>query len=317
MLSMNSIFKEPFNNLLTKNRTFIMGCAMIVVMLFHQQFIVGNILLNFFRLCGRWGVDIFLFVSGFGIVNSLHNNSIGKYYKNRINRLLVPCLLVGVCKCILVQVGFISYTGFLLTLTNLGLWYIYAIIVYYVLAPVFKLIVQKSQYAILYICVICAILSLKQFEESFLYLIPKFRWLIERLPVFILGMHIAVYPPKTQIKNYLWGIIPFVLCMLLRMQKDYFITYLILLLAVPMLCIISSLFARILDKIKLRGVVEYFGKTSLELYLWHEFIFLNVAKDAMFVELHASAKFIIAFAISILFAHLTYLLKKRIPFILK
>lgn len=57
-----------------------MGFAMISIMLFHQPFFFDNLFVGFFHLFGYWGVEVFLFVSGFGIVHSLKKNSIPVYY---------------------------------------------------------------------------------------------------------------------------------------------------------------------------------------------------------------------------------------------
>lgn len=82
-----------FNELISKYRTPIMGCAMIVVMLFHQPFISDSYVDGLFRLFGYWGVEIFLFVSGFGIVYSLQRNDVRTYYRNRMRRFSCHALL--------------------------------------------------------------------------------------------------------------------------------------------------------------------------------------------------------------------------------
>lgn len=73
-----------FNRLISKYRTRIMGCAMIAIMLFHQPFFYSNPLVDFFHLYGFWGVEVFLFVSGFGVVYSLRKNSLKQYYINSL-----------------------------------------------------------------------------------------------------------------------------------------------------------------------------------------------------------------------------------------
>lgn len=97
------------NEIISKNRTAIMGFAMMSIMLFHQPFFYGNPFVDFFHLYGFWGVEVFLFVSGFGIVHSLKKNSLAIYYTNRLKRLLPSCLLVGIGKYVLVQMGFVCF----------------------------------------------------------------------------------------------------------------------------------------------------------------------------------------------------------------
>mgnify|MGYP003297652490 CR=1 FL=1 len=140
--------------------------------------------------------------------------------------------------------------------------------------------------------------------------------------VFIFGMYIASNPISSKFTKYLvgGGVLPLMVCVVLRITGitgHGRVIYLILLLALPMLCVIASILAQWLKCIKLDGVVEYFGKTSLELYLWHGFIFLNFSTNEMFAGLHVWIQFVAAVSISLLLAHLTYILKRQIPPIFK
>ena len=69
---MNSI------QMLSEKRTCLMGIAMLFIMLFHQSWIWGTnpiyLPFIFFHIYGNWGVDIFFFVSGFGLFFSLKKN---------------------------------------------------------------------------------------------------------------------------------------------------------------------------------------------------------------------------------------------------
>lgn len=324
---MNSVFKESFNDLLSKNRTFIMGCAMIAIMLFHQPFFHDNLFVTAFHLFGLWGVDIFLLVSGYGVVNSLHKNSTKQYYKNRINRIAPACLFVGLCKCILLQIECINAVAYnnhyFLIVTELALWYIYAIVVYYTIAPfVNKLLVRYKYWVVLGAGLFTLAMSYIPFGTSSIYLINRIGWIVERLPAFVLGMYIATVSIPSRFTKRLvgWGIFPLMVCAALRITRIVGhgrVIYLILLLALPMLCITASILAQWFKRIKLDRVVEYFGRTSLELYLWHEFVFLNFSTNKIFAGVHVCVKFVAAVSVSILLAHLTYILKRRIPPIFK
>lgn len=313
--------------MLSKNRTFIMGCAMIAIMLFHQSFINDNFIATIFHLFGHWGVDIFLLISGFGIVNSLRKNTTKQYYKNRINRIVPACLFVGLCKCILMQVGFVNFAAYndnyFLILTELALWYIYAIVIYYAVAPyIYKLLLRYKHWVVLGACLFTFAMSYIPFGASSIYLINRIGWVAERLPAFVFGMYIAAFPIPSKSTKHLvgGGILPLIVCAALRITGiagHGRVIYLILLLALPMLCILASLIAQWFKRIKIGGAVEYFGKTSLELYLWHGFVFLNFSSNEMFAALNVWVRFIAAVLVSILLAHLTYFLKRRIPPIFK
>lgn len=324
---MNSIFKDPFNDLLSKHRTFIMGCAMIAIMLFHQPFFHDNLFVMGFHFFGLWGVDLFLMISGFGIVYSLKKNSVKQYYINRINRLVPACLFVGLCKWGLMQIGFeyisIFKFNFILIVSSLSLWYIYAVLFYYTLAPIlYKLILRYKYWILLGACIFTYCLSYIHWGASQSYLVSRLGWIIERFPAFVFGMCIALFPiKKLNVKRmFWWGIIPLLVCMTLRVTHipgHGRVIYLILLLALPMLCILAVLFEQLLKKVKINRAVEYIGTISLELYLWHEFIFLNLHSNAMFTDLSIWVKFIIAFGASILLAHFTHILIQRVPRLLE
>lgn len=82
---------------------------MLSVMLFHQPWFRGHIVDDLFRTYGDWGVDFFLFVSGFGIAHSLEKNTTGVYFRNRIVRVLPYCLAYGVIKGLLYINGIIGF----------------------------------------------------------------------------------------------------------------------------------------------------------------------------------------------------------------
>ena len=82
-------------------RSAIMGFATIMVLLFHQYTVNSSLILSVFSHIGHWGVDIFLFVSGFGIAHSLSNNLTIVFYQNRIKKMFPICLIVGVFGLIL------------------------------------------------------------------------------------------------------------------------------------------------------------------------------------------------------------------------
>ena len=75
---------QDFVSLLSRYRTYIMGVAMICIMLFHQGWITQP--LGLFQLYGCHGVDIFFFVSGFGVYFSLQKHTLWDFYKRRIKR---------------------------------------------------------------------------------------------------------------------------------------------------------------------------------------------------------------------------------------
>ncbi len=309
--------------IISKNRTAIMGFAMMSIMLFHQPFFYDNYFVGFFHLFGHWGVEVFLFVSGFGIVHSLRKNSIKKYYTNRITRILPSCILVGIGKYFFVQFGFIKHisSNIFLLLTNIYLWYIYAILVYYALAPLLYKLIKKSGIVVfIVVCVLSYGCTFIPFGNSDYYLVNHIGWVTSRLPVFVLGMIYAECPINIGIKKtVIIGVLLYVVCIILQLGSvmirfQWKVPYLNLILqfTAPMLCLVFSNLNWLAGKVKLSKLPMFFGTLSLELYLWHEFIYWNIFKDERFSSFNAYIQCALAVSISIIFAYLTHLLAKFI-----
>ena len=79
--------------LILSNRSFLMGVAMIMVIVYHLFCWVYNPI-GIFNI-GYIGVDVFLFLSGLGLSYSYEKNSIVHFYKNRIKR-IYPIYLLSV-----------------------------------------------------------------------------------------------------------------------------------------------------------------------------------------------------------------------------
>ncbi len=299
-----------------------MGIAMVSIMLFHQPFFYGNPIVDFFHLYGHWGVEVFLFVSGFGLVHSLRKNSISRFYKNRCKRLLPACLFVGIFKYALSQIGFKYHThdNIFLLATNLYLWYIYAIIVYYILAPWIYKLINYGIWILINSCIISYGSNFLSFGESPFYLINHIGWITARLPIFILGMYLTVYPLKVSNRAIvLIGLAFLMLCMGLQLASimvrfQWKVPYLNLLLlpTVPMLCIFFHNLNKAADRIKISFIINYMGKHSLEFYLWHEYIYWNVYHHHIFNHFNASMKCILAICIITFLVPISSFFIKRI-----
>lgn len=259
-------------------RTHLMGVAMIFIMLFHQYWISFPPF-SAFHIWGHYGVDIFLFVSGFGLAFSLEKNSIRVFYHNRIIRLLPLCIFCGVCKYTIYYIGRESLQGIrsctLWTLMGLDLWFIQTIWVFYLLSPFLFYVVKRSP---LLLCVIiyavCLLTSL---------LIPEVKnnitVSISRLPVFILGMIFAVKRISINRSTFFVSFIMLVIAMastitttkdVFHFGKDLWI-FPILALGIPALI---SLLLFFVERLCIgKNILRYIGTHSLELYLWHEFVF--------------------------------------------
>ncbi len=192
--------------LLSRYRGELMGIAMVYVMLFHAYELSDNFLpFKAFRSMGFAGVDLFLVLSGMGICCSLarrRGESYGAYLGRRLRRLLPAFwLVVGIYSVALAAAGRISPDVIFWNLSTLSYWlnipdgfnwYISAILVFYLAAPLyFRLFhrCRRKEWLTLAIYLIGYILYRVAWSVRLLYL-PDF---LLRIPDFAMGFLAATY----------------------------------------------------------------------------------------------------------------------------
>lgn len=178
--------------LISDARACMMGVFIIVIMLFHNSFgALGPISVPF-RLYGHWGVDAFLFLSGFGLYFSLKrtgDSGVLSFYKRRLARIIPAAVIAG---SILYVCGMSGWLGIL----GLNLWYIRTALIFYLLAPfICRLMVNGNATCVLVFCtvmgVIGVLVSVPVLAHSGFVWQSTVSWTLARLPVFALGMYIA------------------------------------------------------------------------------------------------------------------------------
>lgn len=318
-----------FNDHLSKHRSFIMGVAILAIMMFHQPFVFGDPFTEVFHLYGYWGVELFLFVSGFGLVHSYRRNGLAQYYKNRLLRILPACLFVGLVKTILTKFGLTtnSETNWAINLFSLNLWFIYAILIYYAISPLLIRGIEKfGVWCFLFICGVSAIFEISPIGESPYYLINRLGWAAQRLPVFTLGMLLTIKPLNMNSQPY-WLSASFVFMVtalilvlfshLVRFRWDVPFVYMIVMLGTPAMCKTLCGFADIFAKIHMDKLFVWAGGISLELYLWHEYIYNNLKIYSQTTSKSAVSMLIASFMLSFVLAYLTHLAMMAIQKFLK
>ena len=138
-------------SLLSKHRSALMGFAILWIVLYHLPMGFRNFIVN----VGYGGVDIFLFLSGFGLFYSmsLNNYSTGQFYKKRLKRILPEFWLFLLVEFIIAQDFTLkSFCDLLCCATTLGywikiipyeFWYISCILLFYLIFPLFYEKFQK------------------------------------------------------------------------------------------------------------------------------------------------------------------------------
>lgn len=273
--------------LVSTNRTLIMGIAMVLVVLFHQPFENEGILWEIFHRYGYWGADMFLFISGMGIVNSLGTHTIRRFYLNRCWRILPACVINGAVVTILhiMSKDGIDSLRFPIWfyLTSMTYWYITAIIVYYALAPFFFFYLKKIGWLFV---VLSTLLALLYIYKIYQFLIPFFftyRWYVEmvvgHIPVFILGMYIGINDVKSKSSFLILSTLAFITAVIVTedvggitnlVGSGYI--FVLIMGAMPFLILSINCIARFCPD-RFRKGIEWIGCLTLEIYLLHDFAF--------------------------------------------
>lgn len=301
------LLKLNINNLVFENRIFIMGIAILAIMLYHQNWF-HSFPFSLFKTIGYWGPDIFIFISGLGIASSLEKNSIRQFYKNRFWRIVPESVLVGCIRFFLAILLFSPMLRWSYVLLPFGLdmWFIQLIFICYLIAP--KLKVGLERYGIgllLVICLICFLLQPLDLKCDLL----EFNLIIYRFPVFVAGMYLYKKEYELEIGEFprvvllLAGLI--YICVLYYLSSHVYLWHnlgyvsLLLIPILPFIMYLLNLLKRITDKLHISSILNFIGVCSLEVYLCHHIIFEIFYKFSV-LETYISAMF--AFLLSFLAA---------------
>ncbi len=299
--SINTAYAASPYYYLSKYRSVLMGLAIIWVVWFHSRIKIDflpvqtfNYVLLFMKRIGYGGVDVFLLLSGMGIYNSLEKNDIAKYIKNRLLRIVpfwwlylmirVACgrFIFGEYMTKPEILGFASFTGYWLNMSHQGNWYVYAIILFYLISPVFYSLIKTSEKKFLMtlmLMTVSLLISFSFFENDKLVI-------FSRVPVYIMGMYISSSLRDVEIKQKHWiGIVlVFLLGFGVRVYLyntleghlwHYGLGWYPFIFIAPSMSLIIAKVADILDKRihLLHTFLSVTGQSSLEILLISDYLF--------------------------------------------
>lgn len=273
----------------------LMGIAALGIIFVHSRDIVTwpNFLTSLFGY-GGIGVYIFVYLSAIGLFNSLKSRGRGykksDFYKRRFQRVFVPYLLIAVTwygiKYLIFQHDAIGFIYELSTLSfwnnHQGAWYVAMVIPMYLVFPWFFDWVEASNSPNKLtrnrkIVVVCVAASTTVFIISIYnpQLYSHLSQVFSSIIVFLIGYYFADKVMKGEYTGYLVSfmcIIFYVVKAITPLKNLNFISSISWsMLAIPILTV-STLF---LSKIKTRftdSILGFFGKYSLEMYLWNIFL---------------------------------------------
>lgn len=263
---------------ISKYRSEIMGFATIMVLLFHQYAVYDSVVLEVFSHIGYWGVDIFLFVSGFGIAHSLSQNTWSVFFLNRVKKVLPICLTIGLFNFFLnIMHNEIDWKNLIPKLLCLDNWYIYTICIYYAISPYVLKMMRWKEWVlptvVLILSLIISIFSLFQtILESTHFLVNKLPWAWDRIFVYLLGIYMYLKKPNYSAFLYIIGGILLVI-MLLSQYGFLTMNYChlqVLAFCIPFVCYVISLLCCFFY---IEKTLCFFGRHSLSIFLLHLIVY--------------------------------------------
>lgn len=316
-------------DLISKYRSELMGIAIIWVILYHLiltqnspysfgflDSILGN---------GYEGVDIFLYLSGFGLVRSWnkclqqnHSHAINLFYKRRILRLAPTYIFI----CILYSIYQNNWNTLFYSISTIGHWinhnrydwYVPTILLLYLSFPILYKLIQKYKFRFLIISFIIILLVTISF--NYLSITNDLRMLsISRIPIFILGIYHGICPISYFNRSYYFRntILMFIGLVLLFSLKHsplrilfcgglYQLTFLFI---TPGLCHIISWTLNTIKLPILNRILSLLGILSYELYLIHLKLIENIVKLPFFGEINHWVYFTILIILIITISYMT------------
>lgn len=267
---------------------------------FYNQFTYG--ILDPIVQIGDCGVDIFMFLSGFGLYHSFKkNSSIKVFYKKRVIRILPTTIILLAVFAVLQDLfnGEFRYTLFkphywIMSIYSMY-WFIGAILLFYIFYPfLHRLILPLNAISTIIMSVVICIILIWTIKLSNIGIISQLEVYFARVPIFIIG---ALFAKQQKLFGYQKTILLFFLLsipLLYMLPKSLQrISYAPLAIAfvafIPYLLeIIPSWFSKVLSII---------GKASLEFYLIHIFLFYNGILEYFNSRYSQSVAIIVAFGV--------------------
>lgn len=275
--TMNS---EEVRHIISKYRTELMGYAIISIMVGHLRFFglfdYGD--MTFFASLGSIGVEIFLFLSSFGLFYSLEKSKdLISYYKRRLR--IIPTYVIVEIGIDLITRNFKAFISPDIWWNHFTTnWFIPFICLMYIIFPLLYSIQKKYLYFPLCASItITAILTWVLVVNGLgdIHDVPML--MAQRFPIFAMGMLIADNRMDFTIKRpnlwlLLWLLVIYVVYWLLDIEYAKYLIY------IPLsFCLILSLCIAF-EKIKPGTVINFAGTYSLEIYLIHMFLMPKMVK---------------------------------------
>ena len=268
-------------------RSEIMGWAIVWIMMLHFGFYVLKPL-GFVAQYGYAGVDIFMFMSGFGLFFSLEKAlPLRDFYTRRLKRIFPAYYAVGFfASFLLFHDNLLQY---LFRFTTIGFWtgglyaewYVPSIVLLYVASPLLKRLGIYGQVglAILLLVVACILVEREDLIDGEHY------FMLLRVPAFLWGMVCASWLKEGRSMAWFYVVLiaclPFFVWLYPYHHQVYMYKYLSVSFLLPVFLCLFMMISRGLKC--MNPVMRYIGRASLEIYLI-QFLFFTMLLNDMIMR---------------------------------
>ena len=315
-------------DLISRHRKELMGFATIWIAVLHATMWFSFPLLSAFKATGNSGVDMFLFLSAFGLYFSYKYGD--RHYiafeKRRFRRILPAYLLIGVLRCIYYGDSF-SYALFRLSTLSYWLaedksvWFIACIIPLYLIAPLYLRYFNNDREEKMTIAAVFLGLVI-----GFIFRYYPQSGFASRLSVFFLGFLAGKYADEKKQLTRRQAILSF-LCMAVslgilsyaylcldldHLHMGWALKWLPVLVFTMPLCLWLS---ALLEKCRTSKLLTSFGEVSLEFYMLFEMMIRvldGILVIPQFLSYHNIAYNVIVMAITLALCRLLKILEGKL-----
>lgn len=280
----------------------LMGVAMLLIMRYHSSFPIPSAAISnvygHIRYFFAIGVDVFLFLSGFGLYYSYHKTpDLLGFYKKRLLRLLPSYFLIiagwfAVSTALGIETpgSFLPKYSLISFFTNgeAAIWFIAAILLLYLVFPLLYHAIQRAPVSLLILSVLLYAISfwgiLFHGEEP---IEPVSRLFLVRIPSFLAGMWFSARlydKQKPQFGRVSWCVIVLIVDLILLLMNAYYNEKLARwaerILFVPLVISAMLLLSEGFDRLSKRNhngllrLLALVGGCTLQTYLLHERVLL-------------------------------------------
>ena len=267
---------------LSTYRTPLMGMATLMIIACHAPAsgVVLPQVLSRLLTMGNYGVDLFLLLSGIGVYYSLSKQSATSlggvlWYKKRLNRIIIPYLIVYIPYSIVMLLqGKYTMGECLLCLSTLeywvshrGAWFVSLILVLYLLSPqLFIMMKSKGRWLYEGLIIVGIMAICNSVEPSGSGFVSNVVFALGRVPSFLLGMGLGNLCQQNRKISASWIIMPVVLYVVF--VKVCAVYHALAWMLIPLMTYLFILFLKLTKAITCCvRAFNFLGKISLESYL--------------------------------------------------